>query len=441
MTEAPAARLPETDASQMRLGPIDASQMRPTWCDIDLDALDRNLAAIRRHVGEAEVVPVVKANAYGHGIAHVGLALAAAGVACVAVAYVEEALALRAAGVTIDIHVLGGAVERQIPLFLAHNLILTAPSIDKLRQIDEAAIAAGTTARAHLKIDTGMERIGVHHYNADKLFAESLRCRSVRVEGVFSHFANADAPDLSDARTQLDRFNEAVSFYERHSLPTPVRHMAASAAIARLPEAHLDRVRPGILLYGVAPKPEIAAALPTEPVLSWHSEIVYFKVVPPGASVGYGSTWTADRQTRVITLPVGYADGYARSLGTGPAHDPGQGPTDVLIDGVRHRVVGNVCMDQTMVDIGDASAYNGDRVTLIGSQGSERVTVTDLADWSGRSPYEVLTGISLRVPRVHRSEAEPLGEAVARAARERSEQEREAPVDAVNGGGESGAGH
>ena len=377
---------------------LDASEMRPTWCDIDLDALDRNLAAIQRHVGEADVVPVVKANAYGHGIAHTGLALQAAGVVCVAVAYVEEALELRSAGVTIDIHVLGGAVERQIPLFLAHNLILTAPSIDKLRQIDEAAVAAGTTARAHLKIDTGMERIGVHHYNADKLFAESLRCRSVRVEGVFSHFANADAEDLSDARTQLECFHDALSFYERHSLPAPARHMAASAAIARLPEAHLDRVRPGIVLYGVAPKPEIAAALPTEPVLSWHSEVVYFKVVPPGASVGYGSTWTASRQTRVITLPVGYADGYARSLGTGSVG----GPANVLVHGAPHPVVGHVCMDQTMVNIGDASAYNGDRVTLVGAQGSERVTVTDLAEWSGRSPYEVLTGISLRVPRVYR---------------------------------------
>ena len=398
MTGASELQLPQPDASEMLPDRFDAPEMRPTWCDIDLDALDRNLATIRRHVDGAEVVPVVKANAYGHGIAHVGLALQSAGVSCVAVAYVEEALALRSAGVSIDIHVLGGAVERQIPLFLAHNLILTAPSVDKLRQIDEAAAAARTTARAHLKIDTGMERIGVHHYNADKLFAESLRCGSVRVEGVFSHFANADHPDLSDARTQLDRFNEALSFYERHSLPTPVRHMAASAAIARLPEAHLDRVRPGILLYGVAPKPEIAAALPTEPVLSWHSEVVYFKVVPEGASVGYGSTWTADRQTRVITLPVGYADGYARSLGTGSTG----GPAYVLVGGEPHPVVGNVCMDQTMVSIGNASAYNGDRVTLVGRRGEGCITVTDLAEWSGRSPYEVLTGISLRVPRAYR---------------------------------------
>ena len=400
-TPTPQMQLTDVDTSQMRLSDVDESQMRPTWCDIDLDALGRNLAAIRRHVEGAEVVPVVKANAYGHGIAPIGLALEAAGVSCVAVAYVEEALALRSAGVAIDIHVLGGAVERQIPLFLAHRLIVTAPSIDKLRQIDEAAVAAGTTARVHLKIDTGMERIGVHHYNADKLFTESLRCRSVRVEGVFSHFANADAPDLSDARSQLNRFHEALSFYERHSLPSPVRHMAASAAIARLPEAHLDRVRPGILLYGVASTPEIAAALPVEPVLSWHSEVVYFKVVPEGASVGYGSTWTADRQTRVITLPVGYADGYARSLGTGPAHGSNQGPANVLIDGSPHPVVGHVCMDQTMVNIGDASAYNGDRVTLVGTQGDQRITVTDLAGWAGRSPYEILTGISQRVPRIY----------------------------------------
>ncbi len=399
--------------------------MRPTWCDIDLAALEGNLAAIQQHCGNAEVVPVVKANAYGHGIAPIGRALQQAGVSCVAVAYVEEALALRAADVTIDIHVLGGAVERQIPLFLTHDLILTAPSIDKLHQINQAAAMARTKARAHLKIDTGMERIGVHHYNADSLFSASLNCRSVRVEGVFSHFANADSADLADARTQLDRFTEALSFYERHSLPTPVRHMAASAAIARLPEAHLDRVRPGILLYGVAPTPEIAAALPTEPVLSWHSEVVYFKVVQPGASVGYGSAWTADRQTRVITLPVGYADGYPRSLGTepinsalspsaptdswptpsGPPHSdtvqerPGSQAAGVLIDGAPYPVVGHVCMDQTMVNIGDASAYNGDHVTLVGQQCDQRITVADLACWSRRSPYEVLTGISQRVPR------------------------------------------
>ena len=431
--------------------------MRPTWCDVNLAALVRNLELTRSFVNGSEVVPVVKANAYGHGIAPVGAALEAAGVKTLAVAYVEEAIALRDAGISTDIHVLGGAVVRQIPLFLTYDLIFTAPSIDKLSQIDEAAQAAGTTARAHLKIDTGMERIGIHHYNADRLIEASLRCRSVQVEGIFSHFANADKDDLTDAKLQLERFCEATSFYERRSLPTPARHIAASAAIARLPEAHLDRVRPGIVLYGVHPIPQIGAALPTEPVMSWHSEVVYFKVVPEGASVGYGSTWTAPRQTRVITLPVGYADGYARSLGTG-ADTP---PAHVLIDGTRHQVVGNVCMDQTMVNIGNASAYNGDRVTLIGSQGDERVTAVDLARWSGRSPYEVLTGISLRVPRVHRSEAEPRaraarerselerqaqGEAVARADREpvsneNGEQEREARGVAADSGGESGAGH
>lgn len=386
------------NASAMHPGSIDASEMRPTWCDIDLAALGRNLATVQAFVGDAEVAPVVKANAYGHGIGPVGRALQAAGAATLAVAYVEEAIALRTAGITIDIHVLGGAVVRQIPLFLRHDLIFTAPSIDKLHQIDEAAQAAGTTARAHLKIDTGMERIGIHHYNADRLIEASLACRSVQIEGVFSHFANADADDLTDAKLQLERFCEATSFYERRSLPTPTRHMAGSAATARLPEAHFDRVRPGIVLYGVHPIPQIGAALPTEPVMSWHSEVIYFKVVPEGASVGYGSTWTAPRQTRVVTLPVGYADGYARSLGTGAATPP----ASVLIDGARHQVVGNVCMDQTMIDIGGASAYNGDLVTLIGGQGDERITAVDLARWSGRSPYEVLTSVSARVPRVYR---------------------------------------
>ncbi len=397
MTDAAPIHAAPIHAAPVDTAPVDVSQMRPTRFDIDLGALGRNLTAIRRHVGNADVVPVVKANAYGHGMAQVGLTLQAAGVQCLAVAYVEEAVALRGAGVTVDIHVLGGTVERQIPLFLAHRLLFTAPSVDTLTQINEAAVAAGVTARVHLKIDTGMARIGVSHHNAAELFATSLRCGSVRVEGVFSHFANADAPDLTDARRQLDRFNEAMTFYERRSVPTPPRHLAASAAIARLPEAHLDSVRPGILLYGVAPTPEIARALPTEPVLSWHSEVTYVKTVPEGVPVGYGSTWTTSRRTGLVTLPVGYADGYARSLGTGATTPPAY----VLIGGARHQIVGNVCMDQTMVNIKDTSARNGDRVTLVGSQGHERITVTDLAAWSGRSPYEVLTGLSLRVPRVH----------------------------------------
>lgn len=369
-----------------------ASTDRPTRCVIDLGALERNLRRIQDHVVDAAVMPVVKANAYGHGLVEVGRRLEQAGATSLGVAYVEEGVALREAGVGIPIHVLGGAVTRQIPLFLQHGLTFTAPSIDKLGQIDEAARAAGVRATVHLKIDTGMERIGVHHQNSARLFGAAAECASVDVVGVFSHFANADAADLSDARRQLDRFLVALDFFPEHGLPTPLRHIANSGAVAQLPEAHLDLVRPGILLFGVYPAPETQRTIELEPVLSWLSEVIYFKVVPAGSPVSYGSTWAPPEQTRVITLPVGYADGYGRALSN---------RAEVLVGEQRLPVVGRVCMDQTMVDLGSGTAYNGDEVVLIGGSGEDHITVEDVARWADTISYEVLTSISARVPRTY----------------------------------------
>ena len=363
---------------------------RPTWCDIDLAALERNYSAIKQVVGASKMMPVIKADAYGHGLTQIGTRLQEIGAPCLAVAYVEEGLALRAAGITVPIQVLGGAVTRQIPLFLEHGLTFTAPSVDKLLQISDAAEAANTTAKVHLKIDTGMERIGVHHYNADTLFEAALSCTSLEVEGVFSHIASADDTDLESARIQLERFLEALDFYDRRSLPTPTRHIANSAAIVALPEAHLDLVRPGLLLYGIEPTDQTSKTIIVEPLLSWRSEVIYFKVVEAGSPVSYGGTWAPEHSTRVVTLPVGYADGYRRGLSN---------RAQVLIKGNRHNVVGSVCMDQTMIDIGTASAYNGDQVVLVGSDGNQQITIRDLALWSDTVPYEILTSITARVPR------------------------------------------
>ena len=258
------------------------------------------------------------------------------------------------------------------------------------RQPFDAAEAANTTAKVHLKIDTGMERIGVHHYNADTLFEAALSCTSLEVEGVFSHIASADDTDLESARIQLERFLEALDFYDRRSLPTPTRHIANSAAIVALPEAHLDLVRPGLLLYGIEPTDQTSKTITVEPVLSWRSEVIYFKVVEAGSPVSYGGTWAPEHSTRVVTLPVGYADGYRRGLSN---------RAQVLINGTRHNVVGRVCMDQTMIDIGTTSAYNGDQVVLVGSDGNQQITIRDLAPWSDTVPYEILTSITARVPR------------------------------------------
>lgn len=370
---------------------VSAVPLRPTYCDVDLAAISRNVSAIQEFVGAAEVMPVIKADAYGHGLVAVGSYLESTGVAALGVAYVEEGVALREAGITVRVHVLGGAVAEQIEAFVDHDLDVTVPSLDKLYEVAEVGRQRETTPRVHLKIDTGMERIGVHHYNAERFLLEAAQMDHVEVSSVFSHFANADAADLDHARLQLERFLEAVGTYERHGLVTPRLHMANSGAIEQLPESHLDLVRPGILVFGVRPDLEVTPAIDVTPALSWKSRVIYFKVVEAGAPVGYGSTWTPSEQTRVITLPVGYGDGYRRS---------GSNSADVIVRGERRSVVGRVCMDQTMVDIGWGTAYNGDEVILIGeADNGVGVSVEDLAWACGMIPYEILTGITARVPR------------------------------------------
>jgi alanine racemase len=366
--------------------------LRPTQVQVDLERLTQNYQAIQRHVGSATVMPILKANAYGHGLVRVGHYMQALGAKVLGVAYLEEGILLREAGVTTPILVLGGILGSQAPLFLQHNLMSTASSVEKLEQLDAAAQGAGVKAKVHLKIDTGMERIGVHYYNADTLLEAALNCTHVEVEGIFSHFANADAADLTSAKLQVERFSEVLRFYEKRSLPLPQRHMANSGAILQLPESWFDLVRPGILLYGVYPSMQVQRSVRVQPALTWSSKVVYFKVVKADHPVSYGSTWQSDHAVRVLTIPVGYGDGYFRAM---------SGKAQVLINGQRFPVVGAICMDQFMVNIEQDSAYNEDEIVLIGESGSDQISVEELADWAGTIPYEILTNINTRVPRVY----------------------------------------
>ncbi len=376
------------------LNPVIANSgvARPTVAEVNLTRLRQNVRAIQQQAAPARLMAILKANAYGHGLVEVARHLLPLGVDYLGVAFLEEGILLRNAGIPTPILVLGGILGDQIPLFLQYDLTLAASSVEKLQQIDAAAAQLGRSARVHLKIDTGMERIGVHYYSADTLFRAALRCRHCQIEGVFSHFANADAADLTSARRQLARFQEALRFYEKHDLPMPLRHMANSGAILQLPESYFDMVRAGILLYGVYPSAEVPHTIPVQPALTWKSRVVYFKVVKPDHPVSYGSTWTPEAMTRVVTIPVGYGDGYFRSL-SNKAH--------VLIRGRRYPVVGQVCMDQFMVNIGGDSAYNGDEVVLMGEREGQAITCAELAEWAGTIPYEVLTNINTRVPRVY----------------------------------------
>jgi alanine racemase len=370
--------------------------IRATWVEVNLTRLTQNLQAIRTHVTPAKVMIVVKANAYGHGLAEVSKHLSSQA-DYIGVAVLEEGIFLRELGVTAPILVLGGIWGDQVPHYLQHNLTLTASSMERLEQINMVAGQMGVKAKVHLKIDTGMERIGVHYYNAHTIQEMALKCTNVEVEGIFSHFANADVHDLIHARLQLERFNEVLRFYEDHSLPMPIRHMANSPAILQLPESHFDMVRPGILLYGVYPSLEGTHSVQVRPALAWKSRVVYFKVVKPGHPVSYGSTWQSDHPVRIVTLPVGYGDGYFRNLSN---------KTQVFIRGKKYPQVGRICMDQMMVNIETDSAFNGDEVILIGESGGEAISAQDLADWAGTIPYEVLTNINTRVPRVYFTEEE-----------------------------------
>jgi len=365
--------------------------VRATWAEVNLTRLRRNLDVIRSLVAPARVMPIIKANAYGHGMAEVAKFLAPYA-DYFGVAVLEEGILLRQLGIRTPILVLGGIWGEQVPRYLEYDLTFTASSVERLEQIDAAAAAAGGKARVHLKIDTGMERIGVHYYSAHTLQEAALKCRHVEVEGIYSHFANADAADLTHARLQLERFQEVLRFYEKHSLPMPLCHMANSAAILRLPESHFDMVRPGILLYGIHPCPELGPEVEVRAVLAWKSRVVYFKVTQPGHPVSYGSTWQPDRPTRIITVPVGYGDGYFRAMSN---------KAQVIVRGRKYPQVGRICMDQMMVNIGEDSAFNGDEVILLGESEGQAITAEDLARWAGTIPYEILTNINTRVPRVY----------------------------------------
>ena len=366
--------------------------VRSTFVEVDLSQLSRNLDAIREAVSPAKIMIVVKANAYGHGLTEVAKYLDPQ-VDYIGVAVLEEGILLREIGVRTPILVLGGIWGNQIPAYIEHALTLTAPSVERLEQIDRAAETLGKKAKVHLKVDTGMERSGVHYYNAHTLQEAALKFKHVEVEGIFSHFANADAADLSHARLQLDRFNEVLRFYEKRSLPMPIRHIANSGAILQLPESYFDMVRPGILFYGVYPFPEVQRSVEVKPALSWKSRVVYFKVTQPDHPVSYGSTWQSDHNVRIVTVPVGYGDGYFRSMSN---------KAQVVIHGKRYPQVGRVCMDQIMVNIEEDSAFNGDEVILIGeAENGECVTVEELAEWADTIPYEILTNINTRVPRIY----------------------------------------
>jgi len=370
----------------------DSSSIHPTRALIDRSSFVHNICAVRSYVGaKVAIMAVVKANAYGHGAVELARVALANGVMHLAVARVEEGLELREAGIDAPLLVFE-LVRRDILERALHaDLQLTLSSLEGARALNEVAGNLRMKAKVHLKVDTGMARLGLDHRLAAAQIESILRLQWLDVAGVYSHFATADDADQAFAHLQLDRFNALLDELSRRGLDIPLKHMAGSGAIMALPESHFDLVRPGIMLYGYPPRRGMDLRHPLKAVMSLVSDVSLVKKVPANTSVSYSRRYFTRQETNIATVPIGYADGYSRLL---------TGRSSLIIRGRRYPVVGTVCMDHIMVDVGMDDIHEGDRVTLVGRDGEESVTAWDIAELIGTVPYEVLCMVTDRVPRV-----------------------------------------
>jgi alanine racemase len=363
--------------------------IRSTVADVDLDAIVSNVEAIRAR-SNADVIAVVKADAYGHGAQAVAETCFEAGAVMVAVAAVEEGLALRESGVNGPILVfLGPTDSSEVAHAVAQDLVLVVWDVERARAISEAATVLRRTARVHFKIDTGLTRLGAPMAEAAARYRSIASLPHVEIDGVFTHLATADDPDTSNDRAQLGRFREVLSsIADRPRLV----HAAASAGVAAFgPLEGMNAVRTGLSMYGLHAAPHLANALALRPALSWRSRVLRIASVPAGTGVSYGHEYRLPRDGRIATVPVGYGDGLPRAAGTRGS---------VLLRGRRVGFAGRICMDLVMLDVTDIpDAREGDEVVLIGAQAGAGQTAEDLAEACGTISYEIITGIRRRVPR------------------------------------------
>jgi alanine racemase len=368
--------------------------LRPTKVEIDLKKLSHNLNVIKNEIGNRKIMAVVKANAYGHGLVEISKHLEKEGIDYLGVAFIEEALVLREAKIKTPILVLGGLDNDQIDMFLGNDITITGSSIEKLKAISARAEKLNRVAKVHLKIDTGMGRIGVQWDRVEPFFETAFQLPNINIEGIFSHFVSSSL-DLELTKVQLEKLNEALkvldNYTDRNRL---IIHLSNSGGVAnQIENAYFNMVRTGLSLYGYSPIPKFQEKL--QPIMTFKTKVSYFKVLEKGSTVGYDATYTTKQKTRIVTLPVGYADGYARSLS-----NKGR----VIIRDKEYPIAGRICMDQCMVDIGSkGEAYNGDDVLLWGNDGKNSINLWEVSKLADRSIYEMLCSISQRVPRVYTS--------------------------------------
>jgi alanine racemase len=367
--------------------------MHPAWIEINLAQFKKNIAIVRKALTRgARLCLPVKANAYGHGLVPMAKAAEEALVDYLAVAHLQEAVVLRHTGIKTKILVLGAIHEEQIEDLLTYELDFSVSSAFKAQLVAEKCQSLKKRGRVHLEIDTGMRRTGMRAETALSLFTSLIKNPYFDIVGIYSHLATgSDSLDMV-ALAQIDAFKKLMqnAIFKGHNL---IFHMGNSLGLVHFPHAQFDMVRPALLCFGYLSDHAPSSFAGIAPCLSLKAKIAYFKLVEEGEGVSYGHTYRAKKQSRIITIPVGYGDGYRRALSNRGA---------VLIGGKRFPIVGTICMDQFMVDIGEYSAYVGDEVVLIGRQGEEEISVNELARLCDTIPYEILCLFNERIPRVYR---------------------------------------
>ena len=363
---------------------------RATRAIIDLGAISHNVAAIRRKIGDQKgLMAVVKADGYGHGAVEVSRTALRSGADSLAVAIPEEAQQLREAGIEAPILVLGLIQPDEAWKVVNSRSDQTVSSIALLEALDWEAGKASTQVNVHVKVETGLGRIGLEPHDAAAFLRRARTYRNLKVAGLFSHFSAADERDKTFSRHQLQLFEEAMREIEHAGIELPQRHMANSAATLDLPESYYDVVRPGLIIYGLYPSAEVSHSIDVKPAMTLKTRICYLKTVPPGTPISYGRTFVTRKQTRVATLPLGYGDGYRRALAN---------KGEVLVRGRRVPVMGRICMDMCMIDVSDMpDVQAGDEAIVFGGG----LPAEEVAAKIGTINYEVVTTVGKRVPRVY----------------------------------------
>lgn len=376
---------------------------RPTWIEVDLEAIAHNFDLLRKKLRpETQILIPVKADAYGHGAVEVAKTLVPLGASFFGVATIEEAISLRKGGIHTPILVLNAILGEEIDAVPEYDLTQTVGSEEAATSLNQEGKRWKKKIPVHLKVDTGMGRLGIWYEEALALTRFIQGCPNLFLEGLFTHLANADDANPDMTVTQIRRFTDLIEKLKKENLLPPLVHMANSAAVLHYPTAHFNLVRPGLAVYGIHPFYERGMSLSSElkPALALKSRIVYLKKTPKGRTISYGGTYLTPRDTLIATLPIGYADGYNRLLSN---------RASVLLQGQKVPVAGRICMDQTMVDVGMVPHVSvGEEVVLIGCQGGEEIRVEELSTLCKTIPYEFLCRLSSRIPRIYVNAPRPL---------------------------------